>query len=63
MNKYLSEYPEFIKKFNTVGTNVVFHRNDGYTEYVSTGFADLENKIPSHKDSIYRIASISKLLQ
>lgn len=62
MNKYLSEYPEFIKKFNTVGTNVVFHRNDGYTEHVSTGFADLENKIPSHKDSIYRIASISKVI-
>jgi len=29
---------------------------------VSTGFADLENKTPTHKDSIYRIASISKVI-
>lgn len=62
MNKYLNKYNEFIKQFNTVGTNVLFHKHDGYTEIVSTGYADLENKIPSHKDSIYRIASISKVI-
>ena len=62
MNKYLNEYAEFIKQFNTVGTNVLFYKNDGYIETVSTGYAFLESKIPSHKESIYRIASISKVI-
>lgn len=62
MNKYLNEYQEFVKQFKMVGSNVVFLRNDGYIENVSTGFANIEKNILSHKDSIYRIASISKVI-
>lgn len=62
MKKYLNEYQEFVKQFNMVGSNVVFLRNDGYMENVSTGFSSIENNTLSHKDSIYRIASISKVI-
>ena len=62
MNKYLNEYEEFVKQFKMVGSNVVFLRNDGYIETVSTGFSNIEKNIKSHKDSIYRIASISKVV-
>lgn len=62
MNKFLNDYSEFVKQFNMVGSNVVFLRKDGYQESVSTGFANIEKNILSHKDSIYRIASISKVI-
>ena len=62
MNKYLSEYNDFIKQFKMVGSNVLFLRNDGYMEIESTGYANIEKNILSHKDSIYRIASISKVI-
>ena len=62
MNKYLKEYNEFINQFEMVGSNVLFLRKDGYVETVSTGYASLENNILSHPNSIYRIASISKVI-
>lgn len=62
MNKLLSEYEEFIKQFEMVGSNVLFLRKDGYIETVSTGYANLEKGVLSQKDSIYRIASISKVI-
>lgn len=62
MNKYLKEYNEFINQFEMVGSNVLFLRKDGYIETVSTGYASLENNILSHPNSIYRIASISKVI-
>ena len=45
-----------------VGSNVLFLSKDGYIETVSTGYASLENNILSHPNSIYRIASISKVI-
>jgi CubicO group peptidase (beta-lactamase class C family) len=62
MNKYLKEYNEFINQFEMVGSNVLFLSKDGYVETVSTGYASLENNILSHPNSIYRIASISKVI-
>ena len=62
MIKYLKEYNEFIKQFELVGSNVLFLRKDVYVETVSTGYASLENNILSHPNSIYRIASISKVI-
>lgn len=62
MNKYLTEYNEFIKQFEMVGSNVLFLRKDGYLETVSTGYANLEKKTLSNPNSIYRIASISKVI-
>ena len=59
---YLNEYQEFIKQFNMVGSNVVFVDNKGYLEQISTGYSDLTNKVPTKKESIYRIASISKVI-
>ena len=58
----LKGYPEFIKQFEMVGSNVFFLRKDGYLENITTGYADLEKKIKTTKDSIYRIASISKVI-
>ena len=60
--KQEKEYNEFIKQFELVGSNVLFLRKDGYVETVSTGHASLENNILSHPNSIYRIASISKVI-
>ena len=62
MNKYLKEYNEFINQFEMVGSNVLFLRKDGYIETASTGYASLEKNILSHPNSIYRIASISKVI-
>lgn len=58
----LKEYTEFVKQFKMVGSNVLFLRKDGYTEIVSVGSAHLEKQLPLQKDSIFRIASISKII-
>lgn len=62
MEKILKEYKKFIKKFNVVGSNVLFLRKDGYMECESTGYANIDKNILSTPDSIYRIASISKVI-
>lgn len=62
MEKLFADYKEFIKKFEMVGSNIAFLRNDGYNEFVSYGYASLESKTLLHKDSIFRIASISKVI-
>lgn len=63
MNKiYLNEYKNFVKEFNMVGSNVLYLRNDLYQEIVSHGFSDIKNNKLSTSKSIYRIASISKVI-
>lgn len=62
MKKILEGYEQFISQFEMVGSNVVFLRNDGYVETVSTGYKSLETKELSNQTSIYRIASISKII-
>ena len=59
---YLNEYQEFIKKYNLVGSNCLFLRKDGYIENVCSGYGNLESKIDTTTSSIYRIASISKVV-
>ena len=58
----LKDYQNFISKFEMVGSNVVYLSKDGYIEKVSSGYSNLEEKIPSNEFSIYRIASISKVI-
>ncbi len=62
MSDFLSKYPDFISQFEMVGSNIAFCKHDGYFEYVSTGLSSIEKDIHSHDDSIYRIASISKVI-
>ena len=62
MKDVLKEYSKFIEQFNMVGSNVIYLNKNGYLENISTGFSSIENNIKSTKDSIYRIASISKVI-
>lgn len=62
MENLLKEYQYFVERFNMVGSNVLFLRKDGYMECVSTGYANIEKNQLSTPDSIYRIASISKVI-
>ena len=62
MISYLKGYNEFIKQFEMVGSNVVYLSHDNHFEQVSTGFSSLENNILTNSNSIYRIASISKVI-
>lgn len=60
--KLLNNYLQFIKKYNMVGSNVLaFNKKIGW-ENVCSGFSNLEKQIPTSTDSIYRIASISKVI-
>ena len=62
MIKYLNEYNEFIKQFEMVGSNILYLSKDGYMENVTTGYSNIEKRIETTTDSIYRIASISKVI-
>ena len=39
---YLKNYKEYVKKYNMVGSNVIYLDNNGYIENVCSGYADLE---------------------
>ena len=60
--KYLNNYLTFINKYNMVGSNVLVLDNQNYIENVCSGFSNFENQIQTTTDSIYRIASISKVI-
>lgn len=60
--KYLNEYNEFIKQFEMVGSNVIFVDKDGNIENVTSGYSSLEENKKTTTKSIYRIASISKVI-
>lgn len=60
--KYLNDYNEFIKQFEMVGSNVIFVDKDGNIENVTSGFSSLEEQKKTTTKSIYRIASISKVI-
>ncbi len=62
MKKILEGYNEFVEQFEMVGSNVVFLSKEGYLETCSTGYANIWKKELSHVNSIYRIASISKVI-
>ncbi len=62
MKKCLNNYKDFISQFNMVGSNVVYLNNNGYREEVSHGFASIEKNRLNNNKSIYRIASISKII-
>lgn len=60
--KYLDEYKDFIKQFEMVGSNVLYLSNDGYLENIQTGYSSIEKDEFTKDTSIYRIASISKVI-
>ena len=62
MIKYLNEYKDFIKQFEMVGSNVLYLSKEGYIENVQTGYSSIEKKELTKDTSIYRIASISKVI-
>ena len=62
MNKLLNEYKEFVSQFEMVGSNVVYLSKDGYLEQTNSGNSYLEGMKPLNDNSIYRIASISKVI-
>ncbi len=59
---YLKNYKEYVKKYNMVGSNVIYLYNNGYIENVCSGYADLETNKETDEKGIYRIASISKVI-
>lgn len=59
---YLDKYNEFIKQFKMVGSNVIFLRNDFYLENECSGYQHIEKNQKTSFDTIYRIASISKVI-
>ncbi len=60
--KHLNKYNEFIKQFEMVGSNVIFVDKDGNIENVTSGYSSLEENKKTTTKSIYRIASISKVI-
>ena len=62
MNKLLNEYKDFVSQFEMVGSNVVYLSKDGYIEQTNSGNSYLEGMKPLNDNSIYRIASISKVI-
>ena len=60
--KYLDEYKDFVKQFEMVGSNVLYLSKDGYLENVQTGYSSIGKKEYTKDTSIYRIASISKVI-
>lgn len=51
---------EIARKYNAVGLGVTIVRNGKIEWTTNYGFADRENVLPAERDTVYRIASISK---
>ena len=62
MENLLKDYKDFVSQFEMVGSNVVYLSKDGYLEQVNSGNSYLEGSKDLNNNSIYRIASIQKLL-
>lgn len=62
MKKVLNNYKDFVSQFEMVGSNVVFLNKDGFLEQVNSGYSYLEGFKGLNDNSIYRIASISKVI-
>lgn len=62
MENILNDYKDFVKKFTMIGSSVVFLNKDLQLQSVYSGYNCLETKEETNQDSIYRIASISKVI-
>ena len=58
----LKNYKEFISKYEMVGSNCLYLSKDGYLENVCSGYSNLEKRVETTIKSIYRVASISKVI-
>lgn len=63
-NKYGQLYKEFISKYEMVGSTSIICNKDGIIESGVYGYMNREKEIPTSEnlDTIYRIASISKVI-
>ncbi|MBR2891264.1 MAG: beta-lactamase family protein [Bacilli bacterium] len=61
MNK-LSEYSLFLNNFNLVGSTTLVIDNNKFKQVITKGYQSIENKIPTSPNTIYKIASISKVI-
>lgn len=62
MDNILKDYKEFIKNFEMVGSSVVYLDKNNEIHFIESGYSNLEKNIPTNNKSIYRIASISKVI-
>lgn len=62
MKTVLDEYKDFVSKYEMVGSNVLYVSKDGYLENVTTGYSDIDSATETSVKSIYRVASISKVI-
>lgn len=62
MKTVLDEYKDFVSKYEMVGSNVLYVSKDGYLENVTTGYSDIASATETSVKSIYRVASISKVI-
>lgn len=62
MDNILKDYKEFIKNFEMVGSSVVYLDKNNEVHFIESGYSNLEKNIPTNNKSIYRIASISKVI-
>ena len=60
MNK--KDYLDKISKYNMVGSSICLMDKNNKRSFFQSGYASLETKEVSKRDSIYRIASISKVI-
>lgn len=63
-NRYQKDYNEFISKYEMVGSSTVIASKDKIIQYGVSGMMNKEKEIETnpHLDTIYRIASISKVI-
>ena len=60
--KVLKEYPLYLNNFNLVGSNTIYLNKDFEIEQVFKGYQSIESNTLTTKDTIYKIASISKVI-
>ena len=60
-NRFEEQYCDFISKYQMVGSTCVVCNKDGIAEYGCYGYKNFEKKEKIDLDTIYRIASISKV--
>ena len=60
--KVLKEYPLYLNNFNLVGSNTIYLNKYFEIEQIVKGYQSIEDGIKTTPDTIYKIASISKVV-
>ena len=59
---YQKDYLEFIKKYNIIGSTSIICDNKAIVHKATSGYLDFDKKIKTTIQTIYKIASISKIV-